>query len=116
MAANQHVKPIPRIMSSSIEIKQDYKYVGDEWWEWWAWIDGEEDELDAVDSVTWILHPTFKEPIQVSIDRRSKFRLNTSGWGIFTLKAKVKYKDMRNETRLAKEIELYYPDGKRNLE
>ncbi|HEY5823003.1 MAG TPA: pYEATS domain-containing protein [Cyclobacteriaceae bacterium] len=99
-----------------LKIKQDSKYKSEDWWTWWAWIDGEKEELDAVQSVTWILHSTFKDPVKVIDDRKSKFKLETAGWGIFNLKAKVKFKDSREDLKLSKEIELYYPDGTKNLD
>jgi transcription initiation factor IIF auxiliary subunit len=93
-----------------MKIEQDYKYKDKDYWKWWAWIDGTEDELDHIDHVNYILHPTFPKPIRRVDDRESKFRLDTSGWGVFTLHAKVVMKD-GSERHLKHDLVLRYPDG-----
>ena len=97
-----------------ITIRQDFKYQGENWWKWWAWIDGSSTELDKIELVTWMLHPTFHVPVRESLDRESKFKIETEGWGIFTLKAKIKLKD-GSFKRLEHELVLEYPDGTQNL-
>jgi transcription initiation factor IIF auxiliary subunit len=96
-----------------LRIQQTSAYKGKDWWDWSAWIDGPTRELDAIDNVTWLLHPTFYNPVRISKDRGTKFLLETEGWGVFTLKAKVKMKSGLEE-KLAKEIELFYEDVSKN--
>ena len=93
-----------------MKIAQDYKYKGDDYWKWWVWIDGTPEELNQINHVTYILHHTFPKPIRTVDDRESKFRLETAGWGVFTLHAKVVLED-GNETHLTHDLVLKYPDG-----
>lgn len=95
----------------ALKVAQDYKYVGDDYWKWWAWIDGPARELDRIESVTYNLHPSFPNPIRKIDSRRTKFRLETAGWGVFTLYATVIRKDGSTE-RLKHELKLSYPDGR----
>jgi transcription initiation factor IIF auxiliary subunit len=94
-----------------MKIAQDYKYQGDDYWKWWVWIEGSDEELDRIDHVTYILHHTFPKPIRKVDDRASKFRLETAGWGVFTIHVKVLMKD-GEEKHLTHDLELRYPSGK----
>lgn len=72
----------------ALEIKHESRYrggKGSDWWEWSVWVDGSPAELSKVKSVTYRLHETFPQPIQVKKNRKEKFRLNSWGWGEFTL-------------------------------
>lgn len=93
-----------------MKIAQDFHYKGEDYWQWWVWIEGTDDELDQIDHVTYILHHTFPKPIRQVDDRASKFRLETAGWGVFTIHAKVMMKG-GEEKRLTHDLELRYPDG-----
>jgi hypothetical protein len=76
-------------LDSPLTLLNDSKIVGPGWWEWWIWLEGPDDELDRVESVTYHLHPSFARPVQKVVDRNTKFRLNGSGWGEFTVAATV---------------------------
>ena len=81
----------------SLEIRQTATYLGKERWEWSVWVDGPSEELDSIDHVTYILHSTFNDPVRTINDRSTNFRLTTSGWGTFTIGAKiVQKKRVRN--------------------
>jgi transcription initiation factor IIF auxiliary subunit len=95
----------------SLKLKQNFEYKGKDWWKWSVWVDGTEQELDQVDSVEYTLHPTFPRPVRKVSDRSSKFRLETAGWGVFTIYAKAVQRDGK-ETLLEHDLELQYPDGK----
>ncbi|HEY6139439.1 MAG TPA: pYEATS domain-containing protein [Thermoanaerobaculia bacterium] len=72
----------------ALEIKQESKYKGGKssgWWEWSVWVDGSPAELSKVRSVTYRLHETFPQPIRVKKNRKEKFRLDSWGWGEFTI-------------------------------
>ncbi|HXJ39668.1 MAG TPA: pYEATS domain-containing protein [Bryobacteraceae bacterium] len=72
----------------ALEIKQESKYKGGRssgWWEWSVWVDGSPAELSKVKSVTYRLHETFPQPIRVKKNRKEKFRLDSWGWGEFTI-------------------------------
>ena len=74
-----------------LSIHQASTYVGGDRWRWSVWLEGPHEELDSIDHVTYILHPTFHEPVREIRDRSPKFRLDTSGWGTFTIHAKLAY-------------------------
>ena len=74
-------------------VAQNQKYEGDQWWKWSLWIEGSDDDLDQIASVTYMLHPTFPQPIRTVSDRRSKFQLRCSGWGIFLIPVTVRLKN-----------------------
>ena len=76
----------------TLSIHQTASYVGERW-DWSVWIDGPDVELDQVECVEWVLHPTFPDPIVLVKQRQSKFRLNSSGWEEFKIKAHVTAKD-----------------------
>jgi galactokinase len=76
----------------TLKIAQDSNQTRPDYWKWSAWIDGAEEELDAIEQVTWLLHPTFVDPVRTSTSRSTNFRLETAGWGEFQLKTKVKLK------------------------
>jgi transcription initiation factor IIF auxiliary subunit len=59
----------------TIRIEQGIKYQGDDYWNWWIWIEGSQEELDQIDHVTYILHPTFPNPVREVNNRSTKFRL-----------------------------------------
>lgn len=94
----------------ALKIKQDFEYKGKDWWKWSVWVDGPEQELDEIKYVEYTLHPTFSKPVRKIDDRSSKFRLETAGWGVFTIYAKVVHKD-GGKTLLEHDLELLYPDG-----
>ena len=91
-----------------MEIKQDEKYEGKDWWRWSVWLDGQ--DLGNVAKVTWKLHPTFPEPERVVDDPSTKFKLQTAGWGTFLVKADILMKDGTTQ-KLEHELELHYPEG-----
>jgi transcription initiation factor IIF auxiliary subunit len=98
-------------MPIELEIRQWEKYEGDDWWKWAVWVEGSDDDLDQVEHVEWTLHPTFPNPIRKCRDRADKFRLETGGWGVFPIRARVQMKD-GNSIRLSHHLQLHYPDGK----
>lgn len=91
-----------------LELTQDSTYAGDDYWHWSAWIQGPDDELDKVRQVVYTLHHTFPNPIRTVTDRRTNFRLETEGWGVFRLYATVVYDD-GTEKRLHLDLHFVYP-------
>lgn len=77
----------------TIHINQETVLKGKDWWEWSVWLDGEKKELDAIDHVVYTLHPTFPNPVVRVSDRKTKFRLDSSGWGEFTIYLQINQKD-----------------------
>lgn len=92
------------------KMAQDYKYKGDDWWEWSVWIDATKDEMNKIKFVEYTLHPTFTKPVKIIKDRETKFRLETAGWGIFTVYAQAVLQDGK-KIDMEHELELFYDDG-----
>ena len=92
-----------------LNILQDQIYRGDDWWDWNVWLAGEAADLDAIQEVVWRLHPSFT-PSKVTRRNRSEgFRLSTSGWGTFEIKAELILKSGGTEI-ITHELLLTYPD------
>jgi transcription initiation factor IIF auxiliary subunit len=98
----------------ALSIQQSQKYLGSDRWQWSVWLDGTPEELDFVEYVTYILHPTFHDPVRPVGDRTTNFRLSTSGWGTFTMHVNVMHRDGQ-ETTIEHNLVLLYPDGKPTL-
>ena len=94
----------------AVTLAQRANYVGSDRWEWSIWLDGAAEELDSIDHVTYVLHSTFLNPVRRVSDRATNFRLETSGWGAFTIYAKATYKD-GHELPLEHDLVLTYPNG-----
>ena len=102
-------------MSTQYEIRQSEKYEGNKWWKWAVWIEGSEEALNEVEYVEWLLHPTFPNPVRMIKDRSQKFKLETGGWGVFPIHAKVRTKDGQY-LKLSHHLQLHYEDGTQNTE
>jgi transcription initiation factor IIF auxiliary subunit len=102
-------------MSIQYEIRQSEKYEGNKWWKWAVWIEGSEEALNEVEYVEWILHPSFPIPVRKIKDRSQKFKLETGGWGVFPIHAKVVTKD-GHYLKLSHHLKLHYEDGTQNTE
>ena len=95
-------------------ISQEQHYQGEDWWKWAVWIDADDHDLDRIDYVVYTLHSTFHNPVRKITDRTSGFRLETEGWGIFTIYARIFLKD-GDEIPLSHMLILTYPDGTENI-
>jgi transcription initiation factor IIF auxiliary subunit len=80
-----------RVMA--LELAQSDEMVRSGWWKWSVWMDGTDEELDQVKEVTYLLHPSFPDPVCVVRDRSSAFRISTAGWGEFTIHAEARLRD-----------------------
>lgn len=98
-------------MSTPFQIQQSEKYEGDNWWQWAVWLEGSDEALNQVELVEWTLHPTFPNPIRRCTNRANKFKLETAGWGVFPIRARVKMKGGSEEFSLSHELKLHYEDG-----
>jgi transcription initiation factor IIF auxiliary subunit len=100
-------------MSTELEIKQWEHFEGDDWWKWAVWIEGTDEALDQIEYVEWTLHPSFPNPVRRVTNRAEKFRIDSGGWGVFTIHARVEKKD-RNSVRLRHYLRLHRSDGSEN--
>jgi TIR domain/YEATS family len=96
-------------------IGQDEHYLGHDRWKWSAWIDASPNELDQVKEVTWILHPTFNPSRVVIRSRENNFRLDTSGWGTFSLRARIQLETQPDALVVSRMLKLTYPDDEGSL-
>lgn len=93
----------------SLRIVQSEQYIGNDYWRWSAWLEGPSAELKAVRVVDWLLHPSFDPAVLRRSDAADGFRIDSSGWGTFVLKARVTRRDDSRIT-LRHALTLYYPD------
>jgi transcription initiation factor IIF auxiliary subunit len=94
----------------ALSIEQESEYQGNDYWHWAIWLGGPDAELDAVDHVVYTLHPSFPNPVRTVADRATRFRLETAGWGTFTVYARVVPKGGAEEQHLERDLALFYPD------
>jgi hypothetical protein len=80
---------------SSVKIvpKNTSKYIGRGTYECILHLEADQDILDSIEYVTYLLHPTFKNPIEERHDPRNKFELVLTVWGEFRIQIKMNYKD-----------------------
>lgn len=94
----------------NVKIHQGEEYQGSDRWRWWVWLDGPEGDLNQIDHVIYTLDRSFPNPIREVADRKSKFRLETAGWGTFPVKATIVRKDGLKDVAVHT-LRLTYPDG-----
>ena len=68
-----------------------------EWYQWKVFVDEDDAVLDRIDFVLYLLHQSFPNPMRLVKDRKSKFTLESSGWGSFMMNITVRYKDGTEE-------------------
>lgn len=93
------------------KISQSYKYIGDDYWDWEIWIDAMKEDLEKIDFVIYNLHQTFIDPVRIVKNKKTKFKLETSGWGTFTIYAIITFTD-KTVIHLEHDLELEYPSEK----
>ena len=82
----------------TLRLMNDSEPINDSRWRWSVWVEGPASELDRVKAVRYTLHPTFPDPVRIVTDRSSKFRLESSGWGEFSIMAQLTLTDDRVES------------------
>lgn len=90
---------LAHIMMQDISILEQAKiseaadYGDDTAYEWSLGLSAPDSILDQVDFVRYHLHPTFAYPLRIIRDRESHFRMDSIGWGIFTVEIEVIFID-----------------------
>lgn len=89
-------KPAPQ--HRQIQLVQNDRYLGIQnntpFWEWTLKLQGSVTDLVDVSQVTYHLHPSFPNPNRVVYGTSiNGFAFTTTGWGTFSLKATVLFKD-----------------------
>jgi transcription initiation factor IIF auxiliary subunit len=103
---------INKALGKKYRVEQSYRYLGDDYWDWNVWIDSDDQaELSKISSVTYHLHNTFPNPVISISNRRTKFKLKTSGWGTFTMYVILNLKD-GSVIELSHDLILEYPVAK----
>lgn len=74
-----------------IKLQNSWENKEQDRWDWSAYLTGS--DVSNVEYVEYILHPTFENPMRKIENPAYGFRLETSGWGTFDLKAIVHFKD-----------------------
>ncbi len=106
---------LSRAESNSYFVKQSYTYTGDDYWNWSVWIESKDrDKLDKISSVTYHLHNTFLDPVRVVTNRKTKFKLESSGWGEFRIYIVIKLKG-NTVIELTHDLKLEYPTSKQQV-
>ena len=93
-----------------LKLGQSEHYAGDDWWNWSVWLEAPPKDLEQIDHVEYTLHPTFPKPVRRVSDPSTKFKLDTGGWGTFTIRAKAVMKNGK-EVPLIHDLKLHYPSG-----
>jgi transcription initiation factor IIF auxiliary subunit len=79
--------------SETLRLVESEEYEGDArenpWWSWAVWLEGPDFILDGIDYVEYTRDPTFPKPVRRVYDRRTNFKLEAGGWGVFTMHAKA---------------------------
>ncbi|KPV65060.1 MAG: YEATS family protein [Candidatus Bathyarchaeota archaeon BA1] len=82
-----------------------------DWYEWRVFVDEDDTVLNKIEYVLYLLHPTFPNPIRIVHDKKSKFALESSGWGSFTMFITVRFKDgTEEEVRYFLDLSKKWPD------
>ena len=82
-----------------ISFKSKSEYVGQGRFDWEVHVEGDDLALDNIKFVRYKLHKTFPNRIRDIYDRNNNFRLETAGWGEFTIRIIVNLKDGKKEKK-----------------
>ena len=99
-----------KVSNSSVYLGRKV-YVGRRAWKWTIYITGDEATLKDIKSVTYTLHPTFRNPVRKVdklVDISKAFPYTTRGWGTFTVKVLISFDD---GFELRKEHQLVFASG-----
>lgn len=84
---------------AKVKVRNTSTYVGAGRWDWTIYVEADPDTLRQIKCVEYILHPTFPNPVRKVCDQpKTKFAYSTNGWGTFTVKVRIVYKDERVDT------------------
>ena len=62
-------------------------------YEWSLELVAYDETIERIDYVKYHLHPTFENPTRIIRDRETNFRLNSVGWGTFSVEIEVHFID-----------------------
>ncbi len=82
-----------RLSNTSKAAADQPKRQGSKYYDWKVFVQEDPAILAKIDHVTYFLHPTFPDPVRTVADPSTGFALETTGWGEFTIGAKIQFKD-----------------------
>jgi hypothetical protein len=62
-------------------------------YEWSLELVAYDETIERIDFVKYYLHPTFENPTRIIRDRDTRFRLNSIGWGTFSVEIEIHFID-----------------------
>jgi len=74
-------------------------------YQWKVLVNEDESVLDTIESITYLLHPTFPDPLRIIKNLESNFALESSGWGEFDIQITIKFKNDK-ETKQTYHLDL----------
>ncbi len=86
-------------MAVPIRIKDVSYPLGEGRWRWSVWLEGPPKDLNKIKFARYTLHPTFRNPVRIVRNRATGFRLDSSGWGSFTIGVETVFKDGTSQNR-----------------
>ena len=85
---------------AALTVTNTSSYMGGGRWAWKVFVDADAETLQRIECVEYTLHPTFPDPVRrVCNQAKTKFALSTNGWGTFTIKVRIEYRDGRSDLR-----------------
>ena len=66
---------------------------GQDWYEWGVYVDEPDQLLREIDAVEYLLHRSFPNPLRRRDDPSNRFFLESSGWGEFSIRITVFFKN-----------------------
>ncbi len=89
--------PLPaRAGGDEIRADNIAERIGEQQWRWTVFVTGPPGDLARLACVQYTLHPTFPNPVQRICaigDAGHPFGLTATGWGVFTLRILLQFKD-----------------------
>jgi transcription initiation factor IIF auxiliary subunit len=66
---------------------------GMDFYAWCVFLQGSPEEIGRIRQIEYTLHPSFPDPVRVVEDADHCFALESQGWGIFQVRARVTYRN-----------------------
>lgn len=83
---------------AAVAIENTSTYAGSGRWDWTIYVKADAQSLARIECVEYGLHSTFPDPVQkVCSKLASNFGYSANGWGTFTVKVNITYKDGTTE-------------------
>ena len=85
---------IPLTSFAELIVKNTSSYAGAGRWDWTIFVEADSPMLRQIKCIEYHLHPSFFKPVRkVCNQPETKFAYSTNGWGTFTVKVNILFKD-----------------------